>query len=300
MRSSPATDAEGGQVTVSSEQASPGKARGGRPPISTRVVSTQQLSPSMVRVVLGGPELARFNPNEYSDAYVKLLFLRPGVDYPKPFDLNAVRAQLPPSDWPQQRTYTVRRWDSAAQELTIDFVVHGDEGLAGPWARAAQPGDELLLNGPGGGYSPEPLADWHLLIGDESALPAIAAALERLPATAVGCVLLEVDGAAAEQPLVSPAGVQVRWVHHGSRPLGEELVEAVAALTFPAGQVQAFVHGEAGVVKELRQLLRVERQIPMANMSISGYWRLGAADEAWRAVKADWNRQIEQAEATIG
>jgi len=284
-------------MAVSSEQAVPGKARGARPPISTTVRSTQQLSPTMVRIVLGGPELARFTPNEYSDAYVKLVFLRPGVDYPRPLELNAVRENFPASDWPQQRTYTVRSWDPAALELTIDFVVHGDEGLAGPWARAAQPGDEMIVLGPGGGYSPDPLADWHLLIGDESALPAIAAALERLPAAAVGHVLLEVDDPAQEQPLVAPEGVRVQWLHHGSRPLGEALVAAAAALTFPTGEVDAFVHGEAGVVKELRRLLKLERGIPMANLSISGYWRLGADDEAWRAVKADWNRQIEQAEA---
>jgi NADPH-dependent ferric siderophore reductase len=287
-------------MSVSSEQAVPGKARGARPPISTSVVRTQPLSPTMVRIVLGGPELAGFTPNEYSDAYVKLVFLRPGVDYPRPLDLSAVRAQLPSSDWPQQRTYTVRAWDPAAQELTIDFVVHGDEGLAGPWARAAQPGDEMLILGPGGGYAPDPLADWHLFIGDESALPAIAAALERLPAAAIGHVLVEVDDPAHEQPLIAPEGVQVRWLHHGARPLGAALVEAASELAFPAGQVHAFVHGEAGVVKELRRLLKLERGIPMVNLSISGYWRLGADDEAWRASKADWNRQIEQAEAAVG
>jgi NADPH-dependent ferric siderophore reductase len=283
-------------MTVSSEQVVPGKARG-RSPISTTVLRTQQLSPSMVRVVLGGPELAGFTPNDYTDAYVKLVFLRPGVDYPRPLDLTAVRAQFPASAWPQQRTYTVRSWDAGAGELTIDFVVHGDEGLAGPWARAARPGDELAILGPGGGYAPDPQAGWHLLIGDESALPAIATALERLPAAAVGEVLLEVEGPAQEQPLSGPAGVRVQWIHHGSRPLGEALVAATAALAFPSGDVQAFVHGEAGTVKALRRLLRVERGIPMAQLSISGYWRRGADDEAWRAVKADWNREIDQAEA---
>jgi NADPH-dependent ferric siderophore reductase len=273
-----------------------GKARG-RSQISTTVLRKEQLSPSMVRIVLGGPGLESFTPNEYSDAYVKLVFLRPGVESPRPLDLGAVRDQLPQSDWPQQRTYTVRRWDPAAQELTIDFVVHGDEGLAGPWALAAQPGDEMILQGPGGGYSPDPQADWHLLIGDESALPAIAAALERLPATAVGHVFLEVTGPAEEQALFAPEGVEVHWVHHGSRPLGEALLEAVSALEFRTGRVHAFVHGEAGVVKELRRLLKGERKIPMADLSISGYWRLGADDEAWRSVKADWNRQIELAEA---
>jgi NADPH-dependent ferric siderophore reductase len=286
-------------MAVSTEQAAPGPSRGGRPPISATVLRTEILSSSMVRVVLGGPGLAAFTPNEYTDAYVKLVFLRPGVEYPRPLDLTAVRTLLPSSDWPQQRTYTVRLWDPVAQELTIDFVVHGDEGLAGPWARAAQPGDEMIILGPGGGYSPNPLADWHLLIGDESALPAIGAALERLPAAAVGHVLLEVEGPEHEQPLTAPEGVQVQWVHHGARPLGEALLEAATALTFPLGEVHAFVHGEAGVVKDLRRLLKVERAIPMANLSISGYWRLGADDEAWRAVKGDWNRQIEQAEAAV-
>ena len=280
---SPAADRSGGR-------------RGGAP-ISTIVRRTEPLSPTMIRVVVGGPELARFTPNEYSDAYVKLVFLRSGVDYPRPLDLSAVRERFGPDDWPQQRTYTVRGWDPAALELTIDFVVHGDEGLAGPWARAARPGDELLLSGPGGGYSPDPAADWHLLVGDESALPAIAAALERLPDQATGHVFLEVDGAEHEQKVSAPAGVAVHWVHHGTRPLGEALVQAVAELTFPAGLVHAFVHGEAGVVKDLRRLLKLERGVSQSQLSISGYWRQGATDEAWRAVKRDWNREIEQAEA---
>lgn len=253
----------------------------------------------MVRVVLGGPELAGFGMNEYSDAYVKLVFLAPGVEYPRPLDLNAVREQYAASDWPQRRTYTVRAWDQQALELTIDFVVHGDEGLAGPWARSARPGDEMFLLGPGGGYAPDPDADWHLLVGDESALPAIAVALERLPRSAIGRVLLEIEHAEQEQALSAPEGVPVRWVHRDERPLGAALVQAVAELTFPEGEVQAFVHGEAGVVKELRRLLKLERGIPQSQLSISGYWRQGATDEAWRAVKADWNRQIEQDEAAV-
>jgi NADPH-dependent ferric siderophore reductase len=266
--------------------------------IATVVQRTERLSSTMVRVVVGAGELARFSANDYTDAYVKLVFLRPGVDYPRPLDLNAVREQFGSQDWPQQRTYTVRHWDAEALELTIDFVVHGDEGLAGPWARAAQPGDELLIMGPGGGYAPDPAADWHLLIGDESALPAIAAAIERLPAAAVGHVLLEVDDAEQEQKLIAPDGVQIHWLHRAGKPLGEALVGAVAAIDFPAGKVHAFVHGEAGVVKDLRRLLKQDRGIAQSQLSISGYWRLGVTDEAWRAIKADWNRDIEQSEAT--
>ena len=147
-----------------------------------QVRRTERLSPHMIRVVAGGDDLAAFPDTAHTDRYVKILFPRPGVAYPKPFDMDAVRAAHPREQWPVVRTYTIRSLDLAAGELTIDFVHHGDVGLAGPWAAAAQPGDPLLLLGPGGAYAPDPTADWHLLVGDESALPAIGAALERVPA----------------------------------------------------------------------------------------------------------------------
>lgn len=108
--------------------------------------------------------------------------------------------------------------------------------------RPAQPGETVRFLGPGGGYAPEQSADWHLLAGDESALPAIAAALERMPAGAVVHAFVEVADAAEEQKIVSPADVKVSWLHRGERPVGEALIEAVRALDFPAGAVSAFVH----------------------------------------------------------
>lgn len=127
--------------------------------------------PHMIRVVLGGEGLAEFGAGEFTDHYVKLLFRRPGVEYPEPFDVERIRAELPREQWPVTRTYTVRAWDPASAELTIDFVHHGDKGVAGPWAAAARPGEDLFFNGPGGAYAPSPEADWHLFAGDESALP---------------------------------------------------------------------------------------------------------------------------------
>ncbi|MET3805767.1 NADPH-dependent ferric siderophore reductase [Nakamurella sp. UYEF19] len=248
-------------------------------PIAALVIGTRQLSPTLTRVVLGGPDLARFQASSSTDAYVKLTFLTPGVDYPRPLDLAAIRAQMPPEHWPVVRTYTVRSWDAEAGELTIDFVVHGDAGVAGPWAASAQAGDELLLAGPGGAYAPAQDAGFHLYVGDESALPAIAAALDALPASAVGRVLIEVHDSSSEFPLDTPAGVVVDWVHAGDRPVGAALVDAVAAVDFGADDVDAFVHGEAGFVKELRRVLRVERGVPKERLSISGYWRLGATEE---------------------
>lgn len=146
--------------------------------------------------------------------------------------------------------------------MTVDFVVHGDEGVAGPWAAAAKQGEEIFLLGPGGAYVPEAGADWHLLAGDESALPAIAASLARMPAGVAVHAFIEVAGPEERQELEVPAGAEIHWLYRGGAPVGRELVAAVRALEFPAGQVQAFVHGEAGFVKELRRLLRVERDIP--------------------------------------
>jgi NADPH-dependent ferric siderophore reductase len=266
-------------------------------PNRVRVLRTERITPHMIRVVLGGPELAGFGVGDYTDHYVKLQFRRPGVDYPEPFDLEMIRQRLPRDQWPMSRTYTVRAWDPVALELTIDFVYHGDEGVAGPWAAAARPGDELLFQGPGGGYAPRAEADWHLLAGDESALPAIAASLPRLPAGVPARVLIEVDGAAEEQPLDTPADAEIVWLHRGGAPVGQALVAAVRGLEFLPGTVHAFVHGEAGFVKELRRHLRIERGLPMDALSISGYWRRGADEEGWRSFKADWNRQVEEQEA---
>jgi NADPH-dependent ferric siderophore reductase len=274
-------------------------------PLTVVVRRTERLSASMVRVVVGGPALAGFTPSPYADSYVKVVFLHPETPRPLPrtedgrVDLEAVRAAVPADRGPRIRSYTVRRFDPAALELTLDFVVHGDAGLAGPWAATAAPGDELLLMGPGGGYSPDHGAAHHLLVGDASALPAIAVALEQLEPTAVGRVVVEVHDERDEVSLPVPSGVGLTWVHHRDAAPGRQLIDAVRALPWPGGDVHAFVHGEAGAVKELRRYLRVDRGMGLDRLSVSGYWRLGVDDEGWRAAKRDWNLAVEQAEAAI-
>src|SRR4051812_14367372 len=202
----------------------PGSNGGGprrpRTPRVGEVLRTSQLTPHMIRVVLGGEGLAGFPAGEFTDHYVKLLF---PPDAPDP-------------DRPVTRTYTVRNWDAAAGELTLDFVWHGDEGLAGPWAANAQPGDRISFFGPGGGYAPSPDAGWHLLAGDESALPAIGAALERLPDGARALAFVEVAGPEEEQTdLVLRDGVSLTWVHRGDAAPGEALVAAVRSAALPEG-----------------------------------------------------------------
>jgi NADPH-dependent ferric siderophore reductase len=261
-------------------------------PVTTGVVSrVERLTPHMVRVVVGGEALSGISAGAYTDHYVKIQFPRPGVEYPEPFDLGVIRDTLPPAQWPVVRTYTVRRWLPDVPEMWLDFVVHGDEGIAGPWAERAQPGDPVRFMGPGGGYLPDLTAGWHLFAGDESALPAISAALEVMPAGARVAAFVEVADESEAQKLDTDA--EVNWLYRDGRPVGSLLVPAVRALAFPEGRVHAFVHGEATFVKELRGFLRGELRIPMEQLSISGYWRLGLNEDGWQSSKREWNRQIE-------
>lgn len=259
------------------------------------VIRAEQITPKLRRVVLGGPGFASYRERDIAatDKYVKVVFLAEGFDYPEPLDLDVVRSAMPPEAQPLLRTYTVRWVDEAAEELAIDFVVHGDEGIAGPWAAAAQPGDVIHLRGPGGAYAPKAEADHHLFVGDEAALPAIAASVEVLPASASATAFLEVDGPEDQIALPTAADLEAHWLHRGGAGAGTTtlLDDAVRAWTWPKGRVQAFVHGESALLKSVRPYLlagRVDRQ----DLSVSAYWRLGANEERFRAWKATQDEAI--------
>lgn len=255
------------------------------------VLSRTQLTPSLVRIVLGGPGLVGFvgpGPDGDTDAYVNLALPPAGAPYGAPFDPDGIKDAQPREWWPARRRYTVRHWDAAAGELTLDFVVHGSEGVAGPWAQQARPGDLLVLTGPGSGYRPDPSADWHLLVGDESALPAIAASLEAVPAGAPVVVRLLCDGPEHELALTTPGTLDLAWLHRTAASGTTALADAVAALSFPPGRVHAFVHGEAEEIRAVRRHLLGERGLDRSAMSCSPYWRRTMTDEAWRAVKRDF------------
>ena len=276
-----------------------------RPLHTFQVVGTDQLAPHMVRVILGGNGFDTFAPAEFTDSYVKFAFVRSAVDVdalPRPLTLDSF-AGLPPEQQPTVRTYTVRRADSRAREITVDFVVHGEHGVAGPWASSARPGDTVHLMGPGGAYTPDPAADWHLFAGDEAGLPAISAALEALPPDAVGEAFIEIAGPEDEIALSAPESVAINWVHRGGRAdlVGEDragdnapLIEAVTTAQWLPGQVQVFIHGEAqAVMHNLRPYVRRDRGVPAQWASISGYWRRGRTEETFR----QWKRELAAAEA---
>lgn len=247
------------------------------------------MTPHMVRVALGGPAFGQFQPKEVTDSYVKLLFAKPELRLDPPYDLAALRDQLPPEDVPVTRTYTVRRVNKAERTIDIDFVVHGDEGLAGPWAAHAQPGDRIALMGPGGAYFPDTTADWHLFAGDESATPAIAAALEALPADATGIAFLESGSPEDAIDLLKPAGVEVVWVRREARDdaMKTLLAAAVSAHPWPGGRVQVFAHGERESMKALRDLFLKERGLTKDQLSLSGYWAAGRTEDKFQAEKRE-------------
>lgn len=252
------------------------------------VTSTELVTPTLRRVWFRSDDLSAFADSVDTDRYVKLVFPKPGVTYPEPLDMRALRGTMPPEDLPAIRTYTALFPDVETGTLAIDFVVHGDEGVAGPWASAAQPGDTLMVNGPGGSYRPDLTADWHLLVGDEAAVPAIGAALAALPSDSVAHVVLLVDSADHEPSLAAPTGATFTVLHR-SDGVGEGALEAaVRSLPWLPGRVQAFVHGEAQeVMHGVRPYLLKEKALPRGDVSVSGYWRRGRSEEGFRAWKSE-------------
>jgi NADPH-dependent ferric siderophore reductase len=251
-----------------------GRQREVRPAAEFRVVERIQLNHHTVRTVVGGNGYENYRDNESTDKYVKLLF-------------DDADGQ------PVRRTYTVRRSDPAKQQLTLDFVVHGDAGIAAPWARTAEPGDVLRLNGAGGGYRPAGGLAHHVFLGDESALPAINAALEVLPADARGVAFLETSRVEGSLDVEVPAGVDVVWrerAQPGTTP--NLLADSLAEWDWPTGGVDVFSHGERESMKAVRKVLR-DVVTDADRVSISGYWAYGRTEDRFQAEKREPIGDIE-------
>jgi len=242
-----------------------------------------RIAPKMTRIIASGPAVEQFDVGPFTDTYVRIVFPAPGATRLEGYDLRRIHAELPAAARPRTRTYTVRHLDRAAGELAIDIVDHGRPGLTPSWLATLRPGHSMLIRSPRGLYRPGTRADWHLLAGDAVALPAIAVSLEAMPAGTRAKVIIEVRTAAEEQPLLTAADADIRWVH---RDRGETLVDAVRELAFEPGPVQAFVHGEGGAMQVLRRHLHGERGVPRELLSLSGYWRRGLDDEQWRRLKS--------------
>lgn len=246
-----------------------------RPPRPLRraaVVGSERLSPDLVRLSFASDDLAGCEL-PFSDHYIKIRF------------------------GDATRTYTIRSGDPATGAFVVDFVTHGDQGLAGPWAAAARRGDEIVFHGPGGAWVPGEQRHF-VLAGDEAAAPAICRGIEMLPEGSTASVYLEVADDASRFPVPARDGVEVRWVSRDGAPYGQRLAAAVRAGGVPTG-AGWFVHGVAEMVKDLRRFLFVESGVPRADVSISGYWRTGMTEDGWQSSKHEFVAEMEAEEVSV-
>lgn len=241
------------------------------------VVRAEHLTPSMIRVVFAGQDLEGFESCG-ADDHVKLFFPVAGQDLP-------VLPTLTPNgpvfaegaQRPAVRDYTPRAYDPLSGELTIDFALH-DAGPATQWAMTAAPGQRIGMAGPKGSMLPADDFDWYLLVGDETALPAIARRLEELPSRTRALAFVEVAGTADEMALSTCADLELHWIHRGTGEAGagHGLEAALAACTLPAGEGYAWVACEGATAKRLRRILVEQHGHPSEWLKASGYWQRGA------------------------
>lgn len=247
-----------------------------------RVVDTRRLTPHMLHVTFEGRSLDAFATDD--NLHVKLLLPPEGA--PRYKWLTAGRdgkARLPGKGVdPVFRKYTIRAIDSATGRVAIDFVCHADGGPGAAWATTAQAGDVIGMIGPGGrGILP---ADWYLLAGDETALPAIGRILESLPRDAKGLALVEIDGPKEQQALAVPDGMTLQWLHRNGAPAGttDLLANAVKAASWPAGGIRfAWVAAEFSAVQAIRRHLR-SSGLGKQEQLVVAYWRREATDAGRR------------------
>ena len=241
-----------------------------------QVREVSRLTPKMVCVVLGGEALAGFVSAAHDD-HVKLFFPQPGHDkpvLPTPTPNGPVYSEG--AARPAARDYTPRRYDPAANTLTIDFVLHG-EGPAATWAAQARPGQFLGVGGPRGSFIVPDDFDWYLLAGDETAVPAIGRRLQELPAGTRVIAVVEVADAGEEQKLDTRAKLEMHWLHRTGAEAGNHLLlqRALTEFVLP-GEGYAWVAAEASAARALRRYLVDQRGLPKDRVKAAAYWKQGA------------------------
>ena len=233
-----------------------------------QVLRVTELTPRMRRITLGGPELAGFT-SLGSDDHIKLLF---GCT---PEEQQAIEQRSMGREGgvrPTMREYTPRRIDLNAGELDIDFVLHGD-GPASTWAAQAAPGQVLDIAGPRASLIVPDIFDSYLLIGDETALPAIARRLEELPPGRTVLAVIEIEDEQERQPFTSLATVEVIWVARHR----QALLAALADLALPAGKLYSWIALEKSLTRQAKALL-VSKGANEDALKAAAYWRLDSSD----------------------
>lgn len=258
--------------------------------LTAEVLASKQISPNFVRVTLGGDGLAVFTAMGY-DQWFRLFM--PGRDGTLTLPTSASTLgwyaqylMMGKDHRPLVRNYTVRDYRAAGfgefgstAELDIDFFTHDDDSPAAAWAKPATPGDKVGLLDEGATFQTPEHTEFALLVGDESALPGIAGSLRSAPRELKGAAFIEIPHADDAQDLGEPEGVQVNWVIRtdAKAEIGATVAAAVRAADLPGKGVYAFVAGEQKLASGLRRHFVQDREIPKADITFTGYWRVGKA-----------------------
>ncbi|MCD9872179.1 siderophore-interacting protein [Streptomyces guryensis] len=260
-----------------------------------QVVRTRRLGPSLVRVTFGGDDLRNFS-SDGRDQSLSLFLPHPGQSEPAvPYELGdgwwQAWRELPDDVRAVMRSYTLRALRRDPDEIDIDFVLHTPAGPASRWAAEAAAGDRVVLLGPAVAdnrairFRPPADTDLMLIWGDETAVPAVSAILESLPAGARARVWLEVRDAGDIQDLATGADAEITWlVRDAGGVEGSPMaLDALRTDRFPpAERPYAWIAGESGSVKQLRRQLVREHGIDRRRVTFVGYWRQGLSEEQLR------------------
>ena len=243
---------------------------------SLKVARVTHLTPHLVRVTLEGEELSDFISASFDD-HVKVFF---------PSSERGTGEAGAAAALPVARDFTPRRYDRDARELDLEFALH-DAGPASAWAAGARPGQDLIVGGPKGSFVIPTAFDWHILVGDDTALPAIARRLEELPAGSRAFAVVEVDDESGSIPFDTRASLSCSWVYRdstaGAAPgstaatQNDALLQAIRALPRLAGEGYVWAAGEAAQIRAIRSYFVTERGIDKSRIRAASYWKRGAA-----------------------
>lgn len=238
--------------------------RATRPRLHAVVTAREQLSPARIRLTFSGDDVAAFIRAEAAQApgaWIKLFVASSNGDS-------------------VGRAYTLRKFDLGKGSFDVDFVIH-ETGPVSSWAQAAQAGDAVAFAGPrDGGFALRPESQWIVLIGDETALPAMQAILANVPSDLPGIVLVEAERPGEHEAFSVGRKIRLSWHRRTQGPsgAGHALVEALDSLAILPGPGQAWVAGESGSVMAVRTLLHEKWKLDKTDISAKGYWKNGAAD----------------------
>lgn len=250
------------------------------PPRLAEVKRTTHVTPNMLRVTFSGDALLGF-PTDAASANIKLLLPHAGQDN------AAYQASLQGVGIkPIKRTYTVVEYRDTSNELDIDFALHDESGPATHFAIHAQPGDTVGIAGPSGTKLVDVTADWFLIAGDMTALPAIEANIKQLPTNASGYIIIEVQDETDKRAFDLPNSLSVQWIINPEPQAGKSrLADVVKSLAWLDGTPNVWIAGESSTVRTLRGYFAKTKQLDRKHRYTSGYWHIGQDEDAFQLVK---------------